>query len=411
MADMIKVLNTIRANASEEYRKSVPEATRENFATVGSTILTYSISNNEFIDTLINRIALTIVNQRDFQNPLAVLQKGDMPLGEAMQEIYNNPANSKQYDGASTDLLKVFKPDTKTANYKLNRKAKFTVSVSQEQLQNAFISPADFETFLNSIVVTMQSGDEIEQFELTKQLMSMAYEDGCITEININTDTGLSWAQINALPNPDEYISKWLLKQIKTYSKLMTYATTKYNKYAHLKGGNVTGVKTWTPKDKQIVILPANVEANMEMEVLAYVYQMEQAEIKNRTLGVDSFNGSPILGLLCDEACFHIKNRGRWVKSFENGDTLTTTYWLHHWQLFGYSVLCNSIAFTYLPESVTLEAGSLGTLGDGKITGLTPSTNYNVSVNGEEPTVMTTNASGEIIGLSNTDVFFVEAIA
>jgi hypothetical protein len=410
MADMIKVLNTIRANASKEYQSTVPVATRENFATVGSTILTYSLNNNEFIDTLINRIALTIVNSRDFQNPLSVLQKGDMPLGEAIQEIYTNPATSQQYSGTSTDLLKVFKPDTKTATYKLNRKAKFTVSVSQEQLQSAFVSMGDFETFLNSIVVTMQSGDEIEQFELTKQLMSMAYEDGTITEVNINTDTGLTWTQINALSNPDEYVSKWLVKQIKTYSKLMKFPSTQFNKFAYLKGGTVTPVKTWTPIDKQVVILPSVVETNMEVEVLAYTFQIDKAEIKNRTLSVDSFNGSPILGLLCDEACFHIKNRGRWIKSFDNGDTLTTTYWLHHWQLFGYSVLANSIAFTYLPDSVTLATGSLGTLGDSKITGLTASTAYNVTVNGEKVTSMTTNSSGELTGLSNSDVYFVEAI-
>lgn len=410
MADIIKVLNKIRSSCSEEYRTSVPLATRENFAVVGSTILNYSLTSNEFIDKLMNRIALTIVNNRDYKNPLAILQKGDMPLGEGMQEIYNNPATSQTYSGTSTDLLKVFKPDTKVANYKLNRKAKFTVSVSQEQLANAFISMDDFQTFLSSIVTTMQSGDEIEQFRMTKQLMSMAYEDGCITEVNINTDTGLSWTQINALPNADEYISKWLLKQIKTYSKLIAYATSNYNKYKALIGGNERALETWTPKANQIVILPANVEANMEVEVLSYVYQLDKAESGNKILGVDSFNGSPILGMLCDEACFRIKNRGRWLKSFDNGDTMTITYWLHHWQLFGYSVLANSIAFTYLPESVTLEPNSLGTLGDSKITGLTATTHYNVSVNGEAAVDMVTNSSGEITGLSNTDTFFVSAI-
>ena len=148
----------------------------------------------------------------------------------------------------------------------------------------------------------------------------------------------------------------------------------------------------------------------MELEVLAYVFQMDKAEVKTRTLTLDSFNGSPILALLADEACFQIRENGRWTKSFDNGETMKMTYWLHHWQTYGYSVLANSIAFTYLPESVTLATGSLGILGDGKITGLTATTHYNVSVNGEEPVDKTTNASGELTGLSNTDTFFVSTI-
>lgn len=405
MSDIIAVLNKIRSNATKEYIASVPLATRDNFATVGSTILEYTKQNNEFIDALVNRIALTVVNNRQFKNPLSVLNKGDVPLGQDIQEIYSNPALSQQYDGTSTQLLTQFKPDTKVAYYRMNRQAKFTVTVKMQDLQRAFTSINAFDTYLSSIVSTMYSGDEIEQFDLTKQLMSMAYEDNTIPEMNINTDTNLTWTQINALPNSDEFISKWLVKAIKTHAKLMSFASSSYNKFSYLKGGNVTPVKTWCPTDKQVLILPANVETNMEVEVLAYAFNIDKAEVKTKTLTLDSFNGSPILALLADENCFQIRDNGRWTKSFDNGENLSVSYWLHHWQTYGYSVLANSLVFTYLPESVTLATGSLGIIGDTKITGLTASTNYNMSVNGEEPTVKTTNASGELTGLSNTDTF------
>jgi molybdopterin converting factor small subunit len=410
MADIIKVLNTIRANASADYIKLVPVATRENFTTVGASILEYTKQSNEFVDALVNRIALTVVNNRQFKNPLSVLKKGDIPLGQDVQEIYTNPAVSQEYDGSSTDLLKVFKPDVKTAYYRMNRQAKFTVTIRQQDLARAFTSISAFDTFLSSIITSMQSGDEIEQFNLSKQLMSMAYENGTITEININTDTNLSWSQINALPNPDEFISKWLVKSIKSFSKLMSFPSSSYNKFAFKKGGNATPLITWSPVDKQVLILPSNVETNMEVEVLAYAFNIDKAEVKTRTLTVDSFNGSPILGLLADESCFQIRENGLWTKSFDNGDTLAITYWLHHWQTFGYSVLANSIVFTYTPNTVTLATGSLGVIGDTKITGLAVSTNYNVSVNGEESTVVQTNSSGELTGLSNTDTYFVSAI-
>ena len=221
MANVISILNEIRKYATGDYIKAVPEATRENFATVGSQILTYSLDSNEFIDTLMNRIALTVVNNRQFKNPLSVLNKGDIPLGQDVQEIYTNPATAQTYDGTSTELLREFKPDVKVAYYRLNRQDKYKVTISQAQLAQAFTSTNAFDTFLSSIMTSMQSGDEIDQFRLTKQLMSMAYERGTIKEININTDTNMTWAQINALPKPDEFVSNWLVKQLKTFSEFI----------------------------------------------------------------------------------------------------------------------------------------------------------------------------------------------
>lgn len=407
MADIINVLNTIRANASAQYVKDVPLATRENFATVGSAILEYTKQSNEFVDALINRVALTVVNNKNFKNPLSVLKKGDIPLGQDVQEIYTNPSTSVEYDGTSTELLQQFKPDTKVAYYRMNRQAKFRVTVRMQDLQRAFTSIGAFDTYLGSIITTMYSGDEIEQFELTKQLISQTYEDNTITELNINTSTNMTWAQINALPNTDEFVAKWLVKAIKTYSELFSFPSSKYNKFKFLKGGQATDVKTWCPRENQILILPANVKTNMDVEVLAYAFNIDKANVNTKTLTVDSFNGSPILGILADENCFQIRENGTWTKSFENGDNLSINYYLHHWQTYGYSVLANSLVFTYLPESVTLADGSLGVIGNTKITGLTASTQYDVSVNGEVPTIMTTNASGELTGLSNTDTFLV----
>lgn len=404
MADIINILNTIRDNATGDYIRTVPKATRENFATVGSCILEYSKQSNEFVDALVNRIALTEVINRAFTNPLKVLNKGNIPAGQDVQEIYTNPAYSVEYDGTSTELLQQFKPDTKVAYYRMNRQAKFRVTIRQYDLQRAFTSIGAFDTYLQSIITTMYSGDEIEQFLLTKQLMSQAYEDGSITEFNLNTLTNLSMTQINALPNPDEFISKWLLKAIKTYSDLIIFPSSNYNKFQTVKGSG-TKVETWTPIENQILIMPSNVKTNMDVEVLATLFNLNKAEISTKTLTVDTFNGSPILALLCDEACFQIKENGTWTKSFDNGDTLAVNYYLHHWQTYGFSLLSNSLVFTYNNDTVSLATGSLGTIGNQKITGLTATTVYHVSVNGEADTTMTTNASGELTGLDNSNVY------
>lgn len=409
MADVITMLNTIRKYASADYKATVDVATQNNFLQVGSQILNYENISNEFLSALINRIGFTMVHNKVFKNPLSVLKKGNVPMGSDIQEIYTNPAKGGTYDGTSNDLLSVFKSDVKVAYYRINRKARFEKSISEVDFQNAFTSLQNMQTFITSIVNSIYNGDEIEQWQLTKEIIADAYINNKIRTININDDTGLTWTQINAMDNPGKFISEWLILQLQTYSELFALPSSQYNKFAEIKGGGTTPVVTWTPLENQTTILPANIKAGIKVKVLAGAFNMSEIEIKQRLLTLDSFIGQPILGLLCDENCFQIYENRLIMKPFNNPATLIDTYFLHHWQTFGFSLLANCIAFTYTPDSVLLVDGSLGTSADSKITGLTASTAYNVSINGATAVSKTTNSSGEITGLDNTKTYFVSS--
>jgi hypothetical protein len=345
MADLISVLNTIRSNASADYQATVPTATRTNLTTIGSSILSLETNTNEFLDAFVNRIAFTQVQNKIFKNPLSVLKKGGVPMGDKIQEIYTNPAKGGTYDASSTDMLKVFKPDVKAAYYRINRQGKFPVTIGLDMLQRAFTDMQNLDIFAQSIINSMYNGDEIEQFELTKGMIAGAFDGGRITEINLyneNTEGTLT----------DEEIAKRIVKAIQTYSELMVFPSEQYNKFKAIKGGDATAVKTWTPKEDQILIIPSNVKVNMNVEVLSYAFNVSLQQFNQQTLTIDSFVDKPILGLLCDKACFQIYDNLIRLKSFDNGDTLQTHYYFHHHQTFGFSLLANSIVFTYTPKTV-----------------------------------------------------------
>jgi hypothetical protein len=404
MSDMIRVLNTIRANASKNYKDTVPVATQNNFLQVGSNILNYEPNANEFANALVNMVAFTVVQNKQFKNPLSPLKKGGIPLGQDIQEIYTNPAKGGTYDGSSTQLLTVFKADTKVAYYRMNRQAKFRVTISLPDLQRAFTSIQALDQYTQSIINSMYSGDEIEQFELTKELIAQAYENNMLTEISVYND------QTQNLSDAD--IAKALVKSIQTYSDLMIFPSTQYNKFATLKGEGTTPVKTWTPKKDQVLIIPSTVKTNINVELLATAFNKSYLEMEEMMLTVDSFVGEPILAILCDKSCFQIYENYYAVKSFDNPDTNMQNYWLHHWQTFGFSLLANSLVFTYTPGTVTLTTGSLGTAGDSKITGLTANTQYHLFVDDIETfQTVTTNASGEITGLDNKNTYLVQTVS
>ena len=69
-ASTIDILNAIRANASAEYQSKIPKITTERDLTgVGSVLYGYPALANEFISSLVNRIAQVRIKSAAFNNP------------------------------------------------------------------------------------------------------------------------------------------------------------------------------------------------------------------------------------------------------------------------------------------------------------------------------------------------------
>lgn len=87
MANGVNVLNVIRQNATAVYQDRIPEATADNLHEVGDAILTYEAQANEFVNALVNRIGLVILNNRMATNPLAALKRVDWRLVKPLRKF------------------------------------------------------------------------------------------------------------------------------------------------------------------------------------------------------------------------------------------------------------------------------------------------------------------------------------
>ena len=68
-ASTVDIINTIRANASYEYQQLVPEITDAiEIPKVGEVLYGYPALANQFINALVNRIALVRVKSATFNN-------------------------------------------------------------------------------------------------------------------------------------------------------------------------------------------------------------------------------------------------------------------------------------------------------------------------------------------------------
>ena len=332
MADGVKIMNAIRANASATYQERVPQATRDNIAAVANPILEYQATTNEFLSALINRIGLTVVRSRDFRNPLSVLKQGNIPLGKDIEEIWTNPAKAETFDPVSTGLLTRKLPDTKAIFHRMNRQDKYKVSISNPQLKMAFVSWDKLEALIASIINSLYSGNYYDEYVLCKNLFASA-----ITGDKIKTETV---GTINSEATAKSFITK-----AREYFTNFAFPSSAYNAYTPTQGEDP--VVTWTPNEDVRFIIRSDINAFVDVNVLASAFNMDKADFLGKTLIVDDFGSATnCYAVMCDKAYTQIYDNYREMTEFFNGETLTWNYYYHVWQTYSVSLLCNAIAFT-----------------------------------------------------------------
>lgn len=340
-----KVFNVVRENASKVFMETVPSATKDNIQAISNILFddAYQPMLNEFVNNLINRIGLTIIRNKTFSNPLSILRKGSMPLGTDIQDLYENPAEAEQYELSNTamaKLLTITDPDTHVAYYRRNRKDFYTKTISRENLQGAFVSWEKFENYISAITTSLYSGNYIDEFELTKALVDGAYDNNKVIVETVSAIT-------------DETTAKAFIKKCRSLFTKMKLPSTKYNAYSKFSGAKGV-IKTWTEDDRFVLIVTSDVMAEVDVDVLARAFNIENTKFLGRVIEVDSFENEEIQAILCDESWFQIYENLMRFDEFYNARTMTWNEYLHVWQTYAICPFANAVVFaTAQPKPAT----------------------------------------------------------
>lgn len=341
----VKTFNFIRANSTEAFVNVVPAATKDNIQTISNILFNdaYQPMLNEFVTNLINRIALTIVRNKSFNNPLAIFKKGSVPLGTDIQDIYENPAEAEAYEYSNTamaKLLTITDPDTHVAYYRRNRKDLYTKTITREGLQGAFVSWEKFEDYISAITTSLYSGNYISEFNYTKQLVDGAYDNGKVIVETVNAVTDASSAKA------------FVKKARALYSKLK-FPSSNYNAYSKFSGAKGT-ITTWTDEDRIVLIVKSDVMAEVDVEVLAAAFNIDSAKLMGRIVEVDSFENDEIQAVLCDEAWLQIYDNVLRFDEFYNARVMAWNEYLHAWGTFAICPFANAVVLaTAQPKPAT----------------------------------------------------------
>ena len=332
------MLNAIRSEASQAYKDAVPVATPYNLQDVGNPIFNYRPIANEFLDVLVNKIVMQVIDKRMWDNPLGILRTGEMPLGMDIESIHVNPAEAEEYDGTETgmaDILKIQKPDVVTVYFRLNRHDKYKVTIRNQQLRGAFTAWGKLEELIAAITDSLYNGNTIDEYKYTKSLVTDAVQRGIIQTV-----------QIPAITN--DATGKQFMAQLRSMSPLFTFPSDKYNGYK-LAGGPGNPRITWTPIEDQIILITAEAAATIGVEVLSTLFNVNYADYLARQIIVDDFGDTGVQAILADRRAFVIYQQMREFATFFNASTLGWQYYYHAWDMFALDPTKNAVAFSINP--------------------------------------------------------------
>lgn len=334
-----EMMNAIRSEASQQYQDAVPimnsaDRSARALSDVANPILTYDVFANEFLNLLVNKIIKTLVYRKLWDNPLGMFKKGDIGVGTDIEELHTNPASAKAYDGTETgmaELLKMNKPDSVPAWFRLNRQDKYTVTINDDQLSNAFHSWDNLENFIGQIVDSLYNGNTIDEFKYTKQLITDAV-------------TANKLPVVTSVMPTNEATAKQFQIALRNLSMQFTFPSTAYNPYKEM-GGTGNDRTTWSSIEDQVIIIRADVAASVGVELLSAAFNISYSDYLARQVIIDSLGtDNKTLCVLADEKAFQIWTKLRKFTNFYNASAINWNYFYHAWDIFSLSPFHNCTA-------------------------------------------------------------------
>lgn len=359
-ASTVDIINTIRANASYNYQNQVPEVAQAvDIPAVGDILLGTPALANEFLNALMNRIALVRVNSVTFNNDYADLKKGFLQNGETVEEVFVNLTKAREFSAekAASREFKRTIPDVRSAFHAINWKVQYPMTIQYEDLRMAFTSPDGVTDLIAKMVGSLSTSADYDEYLLFKYLMIKAITKG-----------KMLGAKIDPANKNDSAV------QFRSFSNKLRFVSNKFN---------ASGVHTATPVADQYIFMDSEFNAKYDVETLAGAFNMDKADFIGRLKLVDDWgtfdndrfdviraNSTMLEEVTTDELAIMKNVRAvlvdkEWFQVYDNlaamteADVKSGLYWNYFynvWKTVSSSPFSNAVVFVEQASDVALPA-------------------------------------------------------
>lgn len=334
------VLQRAWLSGSSDFQQRIPSPDAEGYAQAVSEL--FAPYNHDLFNQftgLLNGLMGTFIESRLFENPLRTLKKPASAWGNTERGVAVKYLDAHTYMPTSETLLKVEKPEYREWFYSVQNPRRYEFSWSKYELQRVF-SQGDsyaFDDLLTATLTQMYSSDNYD--EMNSMIQMFAEAD--------NRLGGLYRHQISAFPS-NEATSKELLKAIRQDASLMKFPTMNFN---HI------DIPVHENGDTLVLFVSAQdgVLANLDVEALSQVFQLDRADIQYRIIEIPSFPIPNVCAALCSEDFIYCRDVYYGVEPpFYNPENMTYKYYLQHAEMIGVNPVANCVLYSTDANTATV---------------------------------------------------------
>ena len=338
-ADNINILNAIRNDASLDYRKRIPSATKGNIADVADAIFSFRPHKNEFVESLINRIGLVYARNSIWFNPLQEFKRGALEFGDTIEEIQTGIVKANHYnhqrDYLERDIFGRAEIDIATAFHTVDREDFYKVTIDDNTLRRAFLDPSGLDQLTQQIMAAPTTSDNWDEYLMMASLFRVM--DNKYPMFNINVPDV-------AKMDSTEDQARSLLRKIRATASNMQFLSTQFN------GGKMP--VSAHPEDLILFATP-EVKSGLDVNALAVLFNVSYADVPTRIVEIrqDDVFMDGVQAFLTTNDFFVIADTSLETTSEFNPVSRQTNFFLHHWEIISASPFAPIVKFSTQPDT------------------------------------------------------------
>ena len=339
-ANNVNILNAIRNDASLDYRKRIPSASKGNIADVADAIFSFRPHKNEFIESLINRIGLVYARNSVWFNPLQEFKRGMLEFGDTIEEIQTGIVKANHYnhqrDYLERDIFGRADIDIATAFHTVDREDFYKVTVDDNTLRRAFLDPSGLDQLTQQIMSAPTTSDNWDEYLMMASLFRVM--DNKYPMFNVNVPDV-------AKMDSTEDQARSLLRKIRATASNMNFLSTRFN------GGKMP--VSAHPEDLILFATP-EVKSGLDVNALAVLFNVSYADVPTRIVEIrqDDVMMDGVQSFLTTKDFFVIADTSLETTSEFNPVSRQTNFFLHHWEIISASPFAPIVKFSTQPDTV-----------------------------------------------------------
>lgn len=233
--------------------------------------------------------------------------------------------------------------------HKLNSDLQYCVTITRAKLKDAFVSWSSLENFIDGLTQSLYNGAYIDQYNLTKGLVSSAFASNQVQYEVVSS--------INSEANAKAFITK-----ARELFLNMQTPSVKYNSWRKV-GGYGKDILTWSNPEDIVFLIRNDLASYIDVNTLAVAFNIDRTTLLGNIIyvndfdeydstGTKVFDGSSIVGMIADKAWFKIKEQETTMDEFYNANNRTWQYYLNVVRMYNYSLFANAVVFCTSAPSV-----------------------------------------------------------